>query len=197
MRTNRKYFSQGNSHGVMPSAVIFRGVKTQDARSLPAKAQEALRLRVVKAVRDGLTQTEAARLFGVARGTVNGWMDLWAQQGSRALRARRRGRPPKPRLALEKVQTTVQLILSRYPDQLRLPFTLWTREAVQQLLARRFGLEVSVWTVGRYLRTWGLTRRSRCDGLMNKARLPCGNGWRRNTQPFGSKRTRDTLTSSS
>jgi transposase len=132
-------------------------MKTQDARSLPAKAQEALRLRVVKAVRDGLTQTEAARLFGVARGTVNGWMDLWAQQGSLALRARRRGRPPKPRLAQEKVQTAVQLILSRYPDQLRLPFTLWTREAVQLLLARRFGLEVSVWTVGRYLRTWGLT----------------------------------------
>src|SRR5882762_4077668 len=142
---------------MMPSAAIFRGMKTQDARSLPAKAQEALRLRVVKAVRDGLTQTEAARLFGVARGTVNGWMDLWAQQGARALRARRRGRPPKPRLALENIQTTVQLILSRYPDQLRLPFTLWTRKAVQQLLARRFGLEVSVWTVGRYLRTWGLT----------------------------------------
>jgi transposase len=54
----------------------------QDARSPTAKAQEALRLRVVKAVHDGLTQTEAARLFGVARGTVNGWMDLWAQQGS-------------------------------------------------------------------------------------------------------------------
>ena len=69
-------------------------MKTQDARSLPAKAQEALRLRVVKAVCDGLTQAEAARLFGVARGTVNGWMGLWAQQGSRALRARRRGRPP-------------------------------------------------------------------------------------------------------
>lgn len=62
------------------------GMKTQDARSLPAKAQEALRLRVVKAVRDGLTQTEAARLFGVARGTVNSWMDLWTQLGPRALR---------------------------------------------------------------------------------------------------------------
>lgn len=132
-------------------------MKTQDARSLSAQAQEALRLRVVKAVRDGLTQAEAARLFGVARGTVNGWMGLWAQQGWRALRARRRGRPPKPRLAPAKAATTVQLIVSRCPDQLRLPFALWTREAVQQLLARRFGLQVSVWTVGRYLRDWGLT----------------------------------------
>ena len=38
-----------------------------------------------------------------------------------------------------------------------LPFALWTREAVQELLLRKFALEVSVWTVGRYLRAWGLT----------------------------------------
>jgi transposase len=132
-------------------------MRTQDARSLPAKAQEALRLRVVKAVRAGLTQTEAARLFGVARGTVNGWMRLWARQGWRALRARRRGRPRQPRLAPARAERAVRLILSRCPDQLRLRFALWTREAVQQLLARRFGVQVSVWTVGRYLQEWGLT----------------------------------------
>ena len=49
------------------------------------------------------------------------------------------------------------MILSGCPDQLSLPFALWTREAVQQLLARKFDIEVSVWTVGRYLRAWGLT----------------------------------------
>jgi len=51
----------------------------------------------------------------------------------------------------------VRLIVSGCPDQLSLPFALWTREAVQQLLSRRFDVEVSVWTVGRYLRAWGLT----------------------------------------
>src|SRR5437016_7880401 len=56
-------------------------MKTEDARSLSAKAQEALRRLVVQAVREGLTQAEAARLFGVARGTVNGWMGLWEREG--------------------------------------------------------------------------------------------------------------------
>ena len=132
-------------------------MKTQDARSLPGKGQEALRLRVVKAVREGMTQTQAARLFGVARGTVNRWMGLWEQRGRSALKARRRGRPPHSRLAAHEAATTVRWIESRCPDQLRLPFALWTREAVQQLLARRFGLRLSVWTVGRYLRDWGFT----------------------------------------
>jgi hypothetical protein len=34
---------------------------------------------------------------------------------------------------------------------------LWTREAVGELIARRDGLRVSVWTVGRSLRAWGFT----------------------------------------
>ena len=48
-------------------------------------------------------------------------------------------------------------MLSGSPDHLRLPFALWTREAVQLLQARRFGVRVSVWTMGRYLRAWSLT----------------------------------------
>jgi transposase len=129
----------------------------QDARSLPAGAQEDLRRRVVKAVQDGLSQSESARVFAVARGTVNRWMRLVEQEGRRALKARRRGRPRQSRLAPHQAATTVRMILSGCPDQLSMPFALWTREAVQQLLERKFDIEVSVWTVGRYLRAWGLT----------------------------------------
>lgn len=132
-------------------------MKSNDARSLPAEAQQDLRRKVVRAVQAGMVQGEAARLFGVARGTVNRWMGLHQRGGVAALKARRRGRPRQPRLAPHEAATAVRLILGRCPDQLRLPFALWTREAVQQLLARRFDLQVSVWTVGRYLRQWGLT----------------------------------------
>ncbi|MGD0907217.1 MAG: IS630 family transposase [Candidatus Acidiferrales bacterium] len=129
----------------------------RDARSLPAEAQEDLRRRVVKAVQNGLSQSQAARIFAVARPTVNRWMQLVEREGSRALQARRRGRPRQSRLAPHQAATTVRMILSGCPDQLSLPFALWTREAVQQLLSRKFNVQVSVWTVGRYLRAWGLT----------------------------------------
>ena len=132
-------------------------METQDARSLSAEAQEDLRRRVVEAVQKGLSQTEVARVFGVARGTVNRWMGMVERAGQRALKARRRGRPAVSRLKPHQAATTVRHILSGCPDQLSLPFALWTREAVQELLARKFDVEVSVWTVGRYLRAWGLT----------------------------------------
>jgi transposase len=132
-------------------------MKKQDARSLPAKAQEDLRRRVVEAVQRGHSQAGVARIFGVARGTVNRWMGLVERAGRRGLKARRRGRPPVSRLAPHQAATTVRYIVSSCPDQLSLPFALWTREAVQALLSREFDLKVSVWTVGRYLRAWGLT----------------------------------------
>ena len=45
----------------------------------------------------------------------------------------------------------------KLPDQLKLPYGLWTREAVQQLILNRFGIKLSRWQVGRYLKVWGYT----------------------------------------
>ena len=128
-----------------------------DARSLSATAQEALRRRVVQAVRGGLSQTEAARVFQVARPTVNRWVRVAETASLRALRAKPRGRPPGTQVAATDAARVVRTIVGRCPDQLRLPFSLWTREAVRLLLRRDFEVEVSVWTVGRYLFQWGLT----------------------------------------
>ena len=114
-------------------------------------------MRVVKAVAGGMSQTEAAQVFEVARGSVNRWCRVREEHGARALKARKRGRPPVSRLAPHEAATTVRWIVGRCPDQLWLPFALWSREAVQILLKREFGLELSVWTVGRYLKRWGLT----------------------------------------
>lgn len=132
--------------------------KKPDARLLPPQAQEDLRRRVVAAVLDGkLSQVEAARTFGVSRMSIHNWLRRVEDGGRRALRARKRG--PKGGLCLagHQAATVVRMIEDRCPDQLRLPFALWTRRGVQQLIADRYGIHLSVWTVGRYLRRWGFT----------------------------------------
>ncbi|MBK8092739.1 MAG: IS630 family transposase [Verrucomicrobiaceae bacterium] len=40
---------------------------------------------------------------------------------------------------------------------MKLPFALWTRKAVAQLLDNRFGLKLPVRTMGLYLKRWGFT----------------------------------------
>jgi transposase len=130
----------------------------QDARHLSPEAQEALRRRVVWAVVDqGMTKAAAAHTFAVSRTSVHAWVSAYQARGSRALQSKRRGRPKRSRLAGWQAATAVRLIRHHCPDQLELPFVLWTREAVQWLLVKRFDIHVSVWTVGRYLKTWGFT----------------------------------------
>ena len=48
-------------------------------------------------------------------------------------------------------------VIDHHPEQLKLPFYLWTREAVAKLIHRKFGIRVSLSTAGRYLKRWGFT----------------------------------------
>src|ERR671914_1042370 len=132
-------------------------MQVKDARSLGSEAQEVLRKRAVQAVLEGKTHEEAAQLFSVARGTVSRWMGLYRDQGESGLDARPKGRSPHPTLKEEQAAIVVELVSRHSPDQLGLPFFLWTREAAGELIKRRFGLKLSRWTVGRYLRGWGFT----------------------------------------
>jgi len=132
-------------------------MSSTDARFLAPEAQEALRSRVMVALRGGMKPAVAARTFGVSRSSVWNWRRRVALGNITSLRSKKRGRPKGTQLAPHEAATTVRLITDRYPDQLKLPFALWTREAVQQLLVQRFGVQVAVRTVGRYLAGWGLT----------------------------------------
>jgi len=130
----------------------------KDARSLSQSAQEVLRRRAVRAVRGGMAQTDAARVFGVTRQAIGIWMQKYREGGERALRARKKGRPRTGgRLKGWQAATICKLIRDRCPDQLKLPFVLWTAEAVRQLIRRRCGVGYSVRTVQRYLKAWGFT----------------------------------------
>ncbi len=119
-----------------------------------------MRRRAMVAVLDeGMRQGEAARLFGVHPNTVSKWVRAARAGGRGSLAAGRRGRRPGEQLALTARQQAVivRLIRGKNPDQLRLPFALWTREAVRDLIEQRYGLRLAIRTVGDYLRRWGFT----------------------------------------
>jgi len=133
-------------------------VKRTDGRRLDAATQAHVRRTVVQAVRGGMTQTAAAKLFGVSLRAVNQWMAATKQGGLRALPAKPRGRPAGASTLTPAQATKVrQRIVDTMPDQLKLPFYLWTRAAVAALIARDCDVTVSLTTVGRYLAAWGFS----------------------------------------
>ncbi len=132
-------------------------MKIRDARSLPGVAQSDLRKKAIQNVLDGITQVEVAKLFGVTRQAVGKWVRAYREGGEKALREKRRGRPKGGSLLPWQAAQISRTVIDRPPEQLKLPFYLWTREAVGLLIEKRFGIRLSVWTVGRYLARWNFT----------------------------------------
>src|SRR5215203_6818888 len=131
----------------------------EDARSLQEPAQGRVRKRDVRVVLDGMTQAEAARVFGVHPNAVNRWIKRYREGGWDGLSERRRGRRAgeQPALAEPQQQAVIALVREATPDQLGLPGFLWTREAVAELITRRYGVRLARTTMGAYLRGWGFS----------------------------------------
>jgi transposase len=135
------------------------GVVVRDARRLSQQAQEDLRRRVVAAVQAGMSQAGAARVFNVSPKAVWRWLDAFARNGNRGLDAGRRGRRAGEQKALTPRQEARlrRAVVGKYPEQVALPGLVWTRPQVRQLVRDWFGVGLSLVTVGKYLRSWGLS----------------------------------------
>jgi transposase len=136
-------------------------VRDNDGRKLDHKTLEAMRLRAVDAVESGVHPEDVAASLGMGRGTVYGWLAKYREGGKDALRARPvpgrpvPGRPPK--LTGEQMRRHYTLITGADPRQLEFGFALWTRDLVRELIRREFRVSLSAVSVGRLLRTLGLS----------------------------------------
>lgn len=134
-------------------------MEARDFRSIGRPAQEGLRRRALVLVEQGASQGAAARAVGVQRQTVNRWLKRYRTQGEDGVLDGRRVSPRRGQgaLATEEANQVRRWIADKLPDQLKLPFALWTARAVQELIERRFNKRLGLSTVQLYLRRWGLS----------------------------------------
>lgn len=122
------------------------------------QAQEETRYRVVEFLKRKMgTQKQASALFGITERGVNKIWANYKQGGKRSLASKKRGVKSGIKLTGVQASEVRRLIRDKQPDQLKLSFGLWTREAVQQLIEQKYKIELSVKQVGRYLKRWGYT----------------------------------------
>jgi transposase len=135
------------------------GTYDRDARRLSPEAQEDLRRRVMAAVEDGMSHSEAERVFGVSRESVGRWAKAVREQGKRGLRSRTRGQRPQVQQALtaRAQRRLARAIKDHVPADFGLSGFLWTRALVADLIETRHGIRLSLPTIGKYLAAWGLS----------------------------------------
>lgn len=130
----------------------------QDNRNLTPAELTVLRRRAVHAVLQGEKQSHVAKLFGISTQTLCIWMKDYHERGEASFVYERRGRPVGGG-ALNAAQgdAIVELIVTKLPDQLGLSYFLWTRGAVVELIAQRYGVQVTEQCAGQYLAKWNMT----------------------------------------
>lgn len=130
----------------------------KDGRNRTASAQSSIRLQVVDYLKKKRgTQKQAADIFGLSRSGIEKIWRLYRVEGKRGIAEKKRGVTGGKKITGKQAAELRQLIKDKLPDQLKLPFGLWTRQAIQQLIHDRYGIELSRWQVGRYLKSWGFT----------------------------------------
>ncbi len=128
-------------------------------RKLPAAAQEERRRQVIGLREAGMTYGAIGERLGLSRTGVFNICQRFAAEGAKGLVSKPRGRKPDEQRLLDAArEAEVQGLIRRHtPDELGLPFALWSRAAVGALIARRCRVELAVRTVGKYLARWGFT----------------------------------------
>ena len=130
-----------------------------DARYLNPTTQDYLRQQAIRLRDQGKQVNEIATYLGVHRTTVSGWWRDYQQQGEAALHQQKRGnRFGEGRTLRPSEEEWIQQVMrEHFPDELNIDSALWTRSAVQTLIAWECSVEMPIRTVGEYLKRWGYT----------------------------------------
>ena len=134
-------------------------MEATDMRSLSRDARHERRVQVIRLRKAGQTYDEIAAQTGLSRTGVFDICKRHAAAGGTALRDAPSGRKSGDGRLLDAVQEAMvrKLITDKTPDQLKMPYALWTRKAVADLIEQRLGIRLPVRTMGLYLARWGFT----------------------------------------
>lgn len=116
-------------------------MKQPDARKLVPQAQEAIRLRIVNYLKTGKgTQRQAAEIFQVSISAVEKIWRQYKEAGVRSLKAKKRGpHHSTAGLSGSQVKQIKKLIQKDTPDGYHIPYSLWTADAVRQVIKKKQG----------------------------------------------------------
>jgi transposase len=134
-------------------------METIDARKHNQQTQYELRKQLVRLRKQGTTNKAAAELVGISASHASTIWQKYQRGGLKAIKPGTRGRQTGTQRTLSHEQESAMqnLLVDKNPLQLKLPFALWTRDAVRMVIKQRYGLEIPVRTISDYLHRWGFT----------------------------------------
>jgi len=134
-------------------------MEKSDARKLKKDVQQELRRQIIRLRKQGRLNREVAQIVGVSERHSSKIWQLYQREGSVAINVGTRGRRhgESRKLTAEQEATIRKLLVDKTPDQLKLHFALWSRDAVRLAVKQQYGIELPLRTITDYLKRWGFT----------------------------------------
>ncbi len=131
---------------------------TRDGRTLDHSTLETIRTMAVERVREGERPSDVITSYGFHRCTIYRWLKTVRGRGHglQALAARPATGRPRTLTARQERQV-FRWINGKNPRQYGFELGLWTRQIVRELIAQRFGVRLSLASMGAVLARQGLT----------------------------------------
>jgi transposase len=130
-----------------------------DLRKLNRDELATVRRQVVRMKKKGLKGQEIESLTGVRRNRISEIWSVYKKGGSEAITPKKSGRKAGTFTLLteEQEKEIRQIIIDKTPEQVKMSFALWTRQAICELIKRKYRIEVSQRSMTNYLKKWGFT----------------------------------------
>jgi transposase len=149
-----------------------------------------------EALENGISVDHITKILKVSRSSVFEWQKIYRAHVADGLRTKKT-RGPKSKLDDGQMSQLYRLVAGSDPRQLSFGLALRTRGMIQELILQRFGIRLSVVSVGNVLASSACHRSGPCTGLTSRTRKGSRNGKRRPSRRSRRERRRRELRSSS
>lgn len=134
-------------------------MEKRDARKHSPATQYELRKQLIRLRKKGMSNQMAAETVGISETRASAIWQLYQSGGIEAIKLTPRGRRTGDSRKLTADQETEirKLLVDKTPDQLKLQFALWSRDAIRLAIKQQYGIDIPLRTITDYLKRWGFT----------------------------------------
>lgn len=117
-----------------------------DLRKAGKEIKETIRKTAIRMLNEGKIKKEVIEVLGVNKNSVASWDKKYRKNSLKGLKDKPAGKKyGEHRLLTPSQELQIQKqITDKMPDQLKLPFALWTRQAIKKAIEQEFGVKIAL-----------------------------------------------------